>query len=106
MDEQHYLAPLFQPTVVAVIGATPRPGALGHVLVQNMLAAGFRGKLFAVNPKHQEVLGVPCVKTIEDVPQRVDLAVIATPAPTVPEIIAACGKARVRTALILSKPNA
>jgi acetyltransferase len=102
MDEQHYLAPLFQPTVVAVIGATPRPGALGHVLVQNMLAAGFRGKLFAVNPKHQEVLGVPCVKTIEDVPQRVDLAVIATPAPTVPEIIGACGKARVRTAVILS----
>ncbi len=102
MDEQHYLTPLFQPSVVAVIGATPREGALGYVLVQNMLAAGFRGKLFAVNPKHTEVLGVACVKSIADIPQRVDLAVVATPAPTVPEIIAECAKARVRTALILS----
>ncbi|MCL2656893.1 MAG: GNAT family N-acetyltransferase [Betaproteobacteria bacterium] len=101
-DEQHYLTPLFQPASVAIIGATPREGALGYVLVQNMLKADFKGKLYAVNPKHSEVLGVACVKTIADVPPRVDLAVVATPAPTVPEIIAACGRARVRTAVILS----
>ncbi|GAA5181924.1 GNAT family N-acetyltransferase [Niveibacterium umoris] len=102
MDEQHYLSPLFVPQVVAVIGATPREGALGNVLVQNMLDSGFKGKLYSVNPKYQEVLGTPCVHSIGDVPQRVDLAVVATPAPTVPDVIAACGRARVRTAVILS----
>lgn len=102
MDEQHYLSPLFQPGVVAIIGATSREGALGQVLVHNMLEAGFKGKLFAVNPKYREVQGVPCMRDIEAVPQRVDLAVIATPAPTVPAIVAACGRARVRAVVILT----
>jgi len=102
MDEQHYLAPLFSPGVVAIIGATPREGALGQVLMQNMLAAGFKGVLRAVNPKYRQVQGVRCFRSIADVPERVDLAIIATPARTVPDIIAACGKARVRTAVILS----
>lgn len=102
MDEQHYLTPLFAPQVVAIIGATPREGALGQVLVKNMQESGFKGKLYAVNPKYQEVLGAPCVHSIGDVPQRADLAVIATPAPTVPDVVAACGRARVRTAVILS----
>ncbi|MCX9156585.1 GNAT family N-acetyltransferase [Niveibacterium sp. 24ML] len=102
MDEQHYLTPLFVPQVVAVIGASPRDGALGNVLVQNMLESGFKGKLYSVNPKYKEVLGTPCVHSIGDVPQRVDLAIVATPAPTVPDIVAACGRARVKTAVILS----
>lgn len=102
MDEQHYLTPLFAPQVVAVIGASPRDGALGNVLVQNMLESGFKGKLYSVNPKYKEVLGTPCVHNIGEVPQRVDLAIVATPAPTVPDIVAACGRARVKTAVILS----
>ena len=99
---RHYFAPLFEPASVAVIGASARAGSVGAVLIENMLAAGYRGALYAVNPKHREVRGVPSFPTIGEVPRRVDLAVIATPAPTVPGIINACGEAGVRAAVVIS----
>jgi acetyltransferase len=99
---RHYFAPLFEPASVAVIGASARAGSVGAVLIENMLAAGYRGALYAVNPKHREVRGVPCFPAIGEVPRRVDLAVIATPAPTVPGIINACGEAGVRAAVVIS----
>lgn len=102
LSERHYLTPLFEPAAVAVIGATERAGAVGAVLIANMLAAQYRGALFAVNPKYKSVQGVPCVASIAKVPQRVDLAVIATPAPTVPEIVEQCGKAGVRSVVVIS----
>lgn len=102
MDEKHYLSPLFEPRTVAIIGATERDKALGAILVGNMKAAGFRGKLYAVNPKYTEVLGIPCFSDIGSVPDKVDLVVIATPAATVPGLIEACGSAGVRFAAILS----
>ena len=67
-----------------------------------MRAANYRGALFAVNPKHREVQGVPCYPSIAKVPQRIDLAVIATPAATVPGIIEQCGAAGVTAAVIIS----
>ena len=99
---RHYFAPLFEPASVAVIGASARAGSVGAVLIENMLEAGYRGTLYAVNPKHREVRGVPCFPSIGEVPRRVDLAVIATPAPTVPGIINACGAAGVRAAVVIS----
>ena len=93
MNERHYLTPLFEPRSVAVIGATERENSLGNVVVRNMLEAGFKGKLFAVNPKYEEVLGVPCYKSVEDIPQRLDLAIITTKADRVPAIVDACGRA-------------
>ena len=102
LSGKHYLTPLFEPAAVAVIGATERPGAVGGVLVGNMLAAGYRGELFAVNPKYRAVQGVPCFAAIGKVPRRVDLAVIATPAATVPEVIEQCGRAGVRAAVVIS----
>ena len=73
LPERHYLTPLFEPGAVAVIGATERPGAVGQVLVANMLGAGYRGELFAVNPKWKSVQGVPCFAAIGKVPRRIDL---------------------------------
>lgn len=102
LSERHYLTPLFEPAAVAVIGATERAGAVGAVLIANMLAAQYRGALFAVNPKYKSVQGVPCFASIAKVPQRVDLAVIATPARTVPEIVEQCGKAGVRSVVVIS----
>ena len=98
----HYFAPLFEPAAVAIVGAGERKGSVGSVLIENMLAAGYRGQLYAVNPKHREVRGVPCFPAIGDVPERVDLAVIATPAATVPGIIEQCGAAGVRAAVVIS----
>ena len=98
----HYFAPLFEPAGVAIVGAGERKGSVGSVLIENMLVAGYRGQLYAVNPKHREVRGVPCFPAIGDVPERVDLAVIATPASTVPGIIEQCGAAGVRAAVVIS----
>lgn len=100
--DRHYLTPLFEPESVAIIGASTRPGAIGAVLIDNMLAAQFRGSLYAVNPKQTSIKGVPCFPGIDKVPQRVDLAVIATPPETVPRLIAQCGLAGVRSVVVIT----
>ena len=102
VSEKHYLTPLFEPAAVAVIGATERAGAVGAVLICNLLEAKYRGALFGVNPKYRTVRGVPCFPAIGKVPARVDLAVIATPAGTVPDIIGQCGREGVRAAVVIS----
>jgi acetyltransferase len=99
--DRHYLAPLFEPTSVALIGASEEPGTVGAVLAAN-LKASYRGALYAVNPHHDKVFGIDCVAAIGKVPQRVDLAVIATPAASVPGVIDECGQAGVRSAVVIS----
>ena len=102
MYDKHYLTPLFEPRSVAVIGATERAGAVASIVLTNLLAAKYRGHLFAVNPHHATVHGVPCFPSLEAVPQRVELAVVATPAETVPQVIEDAGRAGVRAAVIIS----
>src|SRR3970282_585880 len=99
---RHYFAPLFEPAAVAIVGASERKGSVGLVLIENMLAAGYGGQLYAVNPKHREVRGVPCFPTIGEVPRRGELAVSGAPAATVPGIIEQCGAAGVRAAVVIS----
>ncbi len=94
------LEPFFAPRTVAVIGASERPGSVGRALLENL--RGFRGRVFSVNPRHPTVLGAPAFAAIGDVPEAVDLAVIATPAPTVPALVSECVRAGVRGATILS----
>ncbi|MFN3786512.1 MAG: CoA-binding protein, partial [Thiothrix sp.] len=93
---------LFKPKTIAVIGASVRPEKVGYVVLRNMLEAGYRGKLYAVNPKYTEVQGQPCVRSIHRVPVVVDLAVITTPAHTIPELVEACGEAGVGGVVIIS----
>jgi acetyltransferase len=100
--DRHYLTPLFEPGSVAIVGASEKSGKVGAVLLSNMLAAGYRGTLFAVNPKYGSVRGVPCYASVGKLPARVDLAVIATPAPTVPGVIDECGRAGVRAAVVIT----
>lgn len=102
MQELHYLTPLFEPRSVAIVGASEREGSVGSVLVHNMLEAGFKGRLFAVNPNHDRISGIPSYPSVEDIPQRLDLAVIATRASTVPSIMEACGRAGTRAAVVVS----
>lgn len=93
---------LFAPKTVAVIGATENPGAVGRTILWNLITNPFNGTVFPVNPKRDSVLGIKAYKTIHDVPARVDLAVIMTPAPTVPGIIEQCVSAGVKAAIIIS----
>ncbi|MGE0557950.1 MAG: GNAT family N-acetyltransferase [Burkholderiales bacterium] len=102
LSDRHYLTPLFEPESVAIIGASERTGSIGAVLVENMKAGPFRGALFAVNPGRRTVQGLTCYAKIGEVPQRVDLAVIATPPETVPQLMVECGLAGVRSAVIIT----
>ncbi|MDX9700154.1 MAG: GNAT family N-acetyltransferase [Rhodocyclaceae bacterium] len=102
MKEKHYLSPLLEPKSVGVIGASEREASLGNVVIRNMLDAGFKGRLFAINPSHQTVLDLPCYKSVEEVPHRLDLAVIAVRADKVPSIIDGCGRAGVKAVVVLT----
>ncbi len=92
---------MFAPASVAVIGASNRPGTVGRTVLENLLQ-GFRGKVFPVNQQHAEVLGLKAYKNIREVPQPVDLAIVATPAATVPGIIGQCVDAHAKSAVVIS----
>ena len=92
---------LFNPETIAVIGATEKERTAGRTILENLLRPKNR-KIFAVNPRWKTVLGLESYPTILEVPQKIDLAIIATPPPTVPEIVEGCGKAEVEGIIIIS----
>jgi acetyltransferase len=85
-----------------VIGATETPGSVGRTLLWNLVSSPFGGTVYPVNPKHASVLGIRAYASMAEVPDRVDLAVIATPASRVPGVIAECVEAGVKDAIIIS----
>jgi acetyltransferase len=93
---------MFSPQSVAVIGATDREGSVARTLILNLLNPAFQGKVYAVNPKRDQILGLPCYRSIAKVRERVDLAVIVTPAPAVPGVVGECVDAGVRSAVVIS----
>jgi acetyltransferase len=93
---------IFSPKTVAVIGATERVGSVGRTILWNLVSNPFGGTVFPVNPKRHSVLGIKAYPSIAHVPEPVDLAVIATPAASVPAIIQECVEAGVKGAIILS----
>lgn len=98
----HFLDRLFAPRSIAVFGASERADAVGGRVYDNLHQAGFSGPIYAINPKYKKLHDQPCYASLAAVGQPVDLAVIATPAATVPEIIHACGEHGVRAAIIIS----
>lgn len=93
---------LFNPKSVAVFGASETSSGVGALVLANLLKGGFEGRIVPINPKHKKVAGQRCFATLAEVGAPIDLAVIATPAETVPGIIAQCGAAETRNAIILS----
>jgi acetyltransferase len=91
---------IFSPKTVALIGATEKEGSVGCALLKNLCS--FDGTVYPVNPKRASVLGIQGFSNIAALPEEVDLAVIATPAPTVPGIIRDCVRAGVPGAIIIS----
>ncbi len=93
---------MFNPKVVALIGATDKEGSVGLALLKNLLKNNGDREIYPVNPNRESVLGIKCYPSIKDVPEHVDLAVIATPAKTVPKIVEECGEAGVEGVVIVS----
>ncbi|MBM3494401.1 MAG: acetyl CoA synthetase subunit alpha, partial [Armatimonadetes bacterium] len=96
------LGAFFSPRAVAVIGASEEPGSVGRTVLWNLVSNPFGGMVFPVNPKRASVLGIKAYPNIAAVPEQVDLAVVATPARTVPGVIAECGAAGIRAAIVIS----
>jgi acetyltransferase len=92
----------FAPSSVAVIGATETPGSVGRTLLKNLISTSFGGTVYPVNPKRPNVLGIKAYPRIADVPDHVELAIIVTPAATVPGLVKECVAAGVKGAIIIS----
>jgi acetyltransferase len=96
------LEAFFRPRNVAVIGASEDLAGVGRSIVSNLIETSFGGPVYPVNPKRATVLGLPCYPNIAAVPEKVDLAVIATPARTVPDVVRDCVAAGIEHAIIIS----
>ncbi len=93
---------LLKPASVALIGASDRAQSLGATVMRNLLAAGFKGPVYPVNPAHSEVAGQRAYPRVADLPTVPDLAVICTPPETIPELIAQLGAFGTRAAVVLT----
>lgn len=91
---------LFYPESIAVIGATPKRGKVGNTILRN-LKSSFRGEILAVNPNYDKVDGVKCYRNVSSMP-NVDLAVVVTPARSVPDVLEETGKKGIRNAVVIS----
>ncbi|MDH3550299.1 MAG: CoA-binding protein, partial [Gammaproteobacteria bacterium] len=98
----HYLASLFKPESVVLFGASDKQDSVGGVVFRNLLTSGFEGRIFAINPKRDEVQGQKAYSSLEEIGEAIDLAVVATPAKSIPGIVEECGEHGIKMMLILS----
>ncbi len=98
----HHLNRLFNPKGVAVIGASEKPGSVGHAIMKNLAAGNGRFKVFPVNPGHRTLFDLPCHGRIQEIEEAVDMAVIATPIRMVPDLLEDCGQKEIAGAVIVS----
>lgn len=101
-ETRNTLDPLFAPKSVAVIGATENANSVGRTVMSNLIKTPFGGTVYPVNPKRPSVLGVKAFASVKDLPEVVDLAVIVTPARSVPGLILECADAGVPAAIVIS----
>jgi len=101
-SEGHPLDPIFAPRTVAVIGASERPGSVGRAVLWSLVSSPFGGTVYPVSDKRGAVLGIKAYKRIAELPEVVDLAVVVTPAASVPGVIGECVDAGVGGAIVIS----
>ena len=101
-SEKHPLDSLFMPQSVAVIGASERQGSVGRSVLWNLLSSPFGGTVFPVNAKRPSVLGIKAYPSVKELPDKVDLVVVTTPADTVPDLIAESVEVGIPSAIVIS----
>src|SRR4030042_4893477 len=90
---------IFKPKSIAVIGASEKAGSPGYRVFRNLIGSGYEGVVYPVNPNRESIQGVQAYPNIDVVPKVVDLAIIITPAKTVPGILEQCGKKGIKGVL-------
>ena len=93
---------IFQPKSVAVIGASAKSTSVGHQVLENLIAGGFEGPIHPVNPHHKEIAGRECFPVVGELSEPVDMAIVCTPAATVPQVVRECGDAGILGVVVLS----
>ncbi len=93
---------LFKPQSIAVVGASRNPKKVGGTILKNILANGFNGKIYAVNPKATEIMGVPSYPRLVDIPDQIDHVVISVPADKVAEVLEEAGKVGAKVATVIT----
>ena len=96
------LGPIFEPRSIAVVGASSNPTKRGHQILRALGDSGYQGRVYAVSPRGGRLLGHAVHASVEELPESVDLAVICTPAATVPDLVRACGERGVAGAVVLA----
>lgn len=102
MKSEYNLHALFSPQTVAVIGASGTPGKVGHTIISNMLEAEYKGTLIPVNPKAQEILGLPVTNSISDLPEGLDLAVLTIPKQFILDALQQLAAVHTKAAIIIT----
>ena len=102
MPEKDSLHTFFEPDSVAIVGASTKPGKVGHDILRNMVTGGFQGEVYPVNPHAEEILGKKCYPRVTAIEGSVDLAVIVVPAAAVLSVMQDCGEKGIGTAIVIS----
>ncbi|MHB8068780.1 MAG: CoA-binding protein, partial [Desulfobaccales bacterium] len=98
----HILDKFFKPKSVAIVGASSKENSIGRILIENLQKDGFPGNIYPINPKSEEILGIPAFPAITAAPGGIDLAIVAVPIKAVPEVMQECGQAKVPGVIIIS----
>jgi len=93
---------LFEPKSIAVVGASRRKEAVGYAIMSNLVAGGYQGKIYPVNPKTDKIGEIKCYPAIADIPETPELAIFIIPSSSVPQSLKECGEKGVRAAVIIS----
>ena len=93
---------LFEPRSVAIVGASTKPGKVGHDILKNMLSSGYGGEVYPINPHAEEILGKKCYPSVLGVPGEIDLVVVVVPAASVLPVIEECGKKGIQLGIVIS----
>lgn len=101
MDKK-VLNKMLRPTSVAVIGASATPGKIGYSVIKNLLKDGYKGKIYPINQKESEILGIKCYAEVQDVPGNIDSAIMCVPAKVMPEVTEECGKKGIKGLIVIT----
>jgi acetyl coenzyme A synthetase (ADP forming)-like protein len=102
MNRLDVLKRMFNPNAIAIIGASREPGKVGFSVVKNLIEGGFKGRVYPVNPRADEIFGIKCYQGIGEIPETIDVAILCVPAAIIPRIVEDLGKKRVPIAIVIS----